>query len=129
MKIKLYQKKVFGLGISILMISLVAYLYSASTETIQGEVTAIKPDASSFSLKRLNPSVPFLNREISISLKESTRFEGLSSVKELAVGDEVIVDVNKNQGAGTWEANSIKISKLKIHEPILNVQENTKAKP
>ena len=105
------MKKSFFREAILLVIGLMIFQLSARAEMIKGEVRSISNDAQSFALKR--PGL--IGRELTISLRPGTAFEGISSLKELAVGDEVEVDAAKKDKAGDWEANSIRISKVKIY--------------
>ena len=92
----------------LIVVGLAIFPISANAEILKGEVRSISNNAQSFVLKR-----PGLFGKSTISLQPGTAFDGISSLKELAVGDEVEVDAAKKGKA--WEANLIRISKVKIY--------------
>ncbi len=103
------------MGIGILMIALVIFQNPAQAKMIRGEVVAIKEDGSSFSLKRPNPSKPAITEQFMVSVLPNTKFEKLSSLKELALGDEVAVDAEKKKQSKIWEATSVRVLKVALH--------------
>ena len=107
------------LGISILMTVLVIFQSPTEAKMIRGEVVAVKDDGSSFSFKRSSSSNPSVAEKFDISVRPNTKFEKISSLKELAAGDEVVVDAAKKRENGIWEANSIRILKVQLYEDVL----------
>ena len=94
--------------IAIGVIILVSHPSIVLADVIQGEVVSVKSDGSAFRLKHAN-------QEVDVAVKPETQFQGLDSVKDLTVSDEVVVDGMKLKGTKIWEADVIKISKVKIH--------------
>lgn len=101
-----------------------AAVYPLKAETIQGEVKSIQPDGSSFAMKPVQEDASASAqdmKEMSVKVGPKTKYEGLSSVQELTAGDEVSVDGKKKDQ--NLEADLIKISKVKIHEPIKELKD------
>ena len=101
------------------MTALAVFQNPAQAKMIRGEVVAVKEDGSSFSFKRSNPSNPSVAEQFDIAVLPNTKFEKISSLKELAAGDEVVVDAAKKRESGIWEANSVRILKVKLYEEVL----------
>lgn len=100
----------------VLMTAVAVFQSPAQAKTIRGGVVAVKDDGSSFSFKysdRLDPSVP---GQFDIRVLPNTKFEKISSLEELRPGDEVVVDVAQNKKSGTWEAGSVRISKVRLYQ-------------
>lgn len=84
--------------------------------TIQGEVTDVSSSATAFSVKRMDAPD---KAETSFVTTEATELEGLDSIADLTAGDEVIVDASDEPNeVGKFEAHAVRISKVKIHEPV-----------
>ncbi len=113
---RLLKRSVMGMGVVITALAVSPNLVHA--EVINGEVIAVKDDGSSFSFKRSNPPQPFVTDEFDIVVLPDTQFEKISSLKELAVGDEVVVDAAKRK-SGTWEADSVRILKVRLYDEAL----------
>ncbi len=113
-----FSTKVF-MAAGILMAGLVVFQNPAEAKMLRGEVVAVKQDGSSFSFKRFKPSQPAATEEFEIMMLPNTKFEKISSLKELAAGDEVVVDAAKKKETGIWEANSIRILKVQLYNETL----------
>ena len=107
------------MGIAILITALAVFQNPVQAKMIHGEVVAVKDDGSSFSFKRSDPSNPSVAEQLDITVLPNTKFEKISSLKELAPGDEVVVDAAKKRESGIWEASFIKISKVQLYEGVL----------
>lgn len=85
---------------------------NGNTETLRGEIKDISPEGRSFNLVRLDT-----RDELRIWLSIETKFQGLSSLYELAVGDEVTVEAQRNPDKGQWESHSLTVNKVVIGDP------------
>ena len=122
--IKNLKKKLICLVI--LIAAFASFENLAEAKMMRGEVVAIKDDGSSFSFKRTKPSDPSVTEHFDIKVLSNTKFEKISSLKELAAGDVVVVDAAKKKDSGIWEANSVRILKVELHTDVLTP--NTGAK-
>ena len=77
------------------VIFLTAWAFSQNpvqAKMMRGEVVVVKDDGSAFSLKRFNPSKSSdVIEQFDVAVLPNTKFEKISSLKELAPGDEVVV--------------------------------------
>ena len=122
-KIKKYLKRsLFGMGILITV--LVFSQDPAHAKVIRGEVVSVSGDSSSLTVKRSNPTKPSITEQFDIVMMPSTKFEKISSLKELAPGDEVVVDATKKKESGSWEAHSVRIFKVQLYpdSPVLKAR-------
>lgn len=104
----------FGLGIMMAVLSL--FQDPVYAKMIRGEVVAVKDDGSSFSVKRFDPSHPSTREQYDILMRADTKFEKISGLKELALGDEVAVDIVPKKAGKLWEANSVRIFKVRLYQ-------------
>jgi hypothetical protein len=88
----------------------------AQAKMMRGEVAAVKDDGSSFTFRYADPSKPSVIKRFEIVMLPNTRYENMSSLKELATGDDVAVDAEQKNKSGIWEARAVRILKLQIHE-------------
>ncbi|MBN1688541.1 MAG: hypothetical protein JW893_05535 [Candidatus Omnitrophica bacterium] len=103
------------IGMTILMTALAVFQNPVQAEMIRGEVVAVKDDGSSFGFKRAVPSELSIPEQFDIAVLANTKFEKISSLKELRAGDEVVVDVAQRKN-GTWEADSVRIFKVRLYK-------------
>ncbi len=103
------------LGMGILMTTLWVFQNPAQAKMMRGEVVAVKDDGSSISFKRSNPSNPSVAEQFDIAVPPNTKFGRILSLKELAAGDEVMVDAKKKRENGIWEASFVRILNAKIY--------------
>ncbi len=107
------------MGLGVLMTALAVFQNPAQAKMIRGEVVAVKEDGNSFSFKHSNSSNPFVAEQFDIAVLPDTKFEKISSLKDLRPGDEVMVDAVKKRESRIWEANFIKILKVQFSEEVL----------
>lgn len=106
----------------ILLAVLMFFQNQAQAKMLRGEVVAVKDNGSSFSFKRFNASTPAVIERFDIIVLPNTKFEKISSLKELAPGDEVVVDAAKKKETGIWEASSIRIIKVQLYDEVSALQ-------
>ena len=103
----------------ILMTLMAVFQGQAHAKMIRGEVVAVKEDDSSFSFKYSAPSDAAAAEPFDIVVLTNTKFEKISSLAELRAGDEVAVDAAKIRESGIWEANSVRIVKVRLFQEVL----------
>ena len=87
-------------------------------DMIQGEITEVKAETGSFNIARSDPESNAAEPEsIKVSVAEGTVFEGLMGIQELRAGDEIWVDVVKDEDTVNWVAKKIILDKVNIREP------------
>lgn len=86
-------------------------------EEIKGEVKSVSLEGRSFKLKELNSQ-----KEVEIWLSIETQFQGLSSLRQLVKGDEIVVSAQKNKSNDRWEADAITISKVVLRNPKSDIE-------
>ena len=100
----------------------------ARAEVVQGEITSLDLQKKSFDLARSDPQTNAAEPEAArIFIKPDTRFEGLGSLEDLRLGDEVWVDVVPDND-GVLRAEIVRIDKVNIREGGINPQETPEAK-
>lgn len=107
-----------GAGLVVALVVLASFPYPAQAKMIRGEVVSIRDDGSSFTIKGNDHSKPSFEESFDIRMAETTKFEKISSLKELAAGDEVAVDAAQNNEDGFWEARSVRIVKVKLYQEV-----------
>lgn len=103
-------------GFCILIASFAIFESPAQAEVFRGEVVAVKDNGSSLSFKRSDPSNPSLKEQFDIVMRPDTKFKNVSSLKELAPGDSVVVDAVQKPESKIWEARSVRIYKLRLYQ-------------
>ncbi len=84
---------------------------SAFAEIMRGEVTAIDQQDRSITINQLDQSGVGVTREnLELNLRENTQYTGISSLKDLKVGDEVLIEANKRI-FGPWEIKHLQSTK------------------
>jgi hypothetical protein len=101
--------------IGMIMLCLTISQNPVQAKMIRGEVTAVNDNGQSFSFKRTKPSNPAVIERFDIDVLPATKFERINSLKELAAGDEVVVDASKRKEDGIWEARGVRILKVQLH--------------
>lgn len=86
-------------------------------ETLKGQIKGLSPQGEYFHLIRQDNQ-----DEVQIWLSVETQFQGLSSLHELAVGDEVTVEAQKNSTNDQWESDSLTVDKVVIRNPKSDVE-------
>lgn len=114
MKMNRMKRKFTGVGF--LMLALSVFQNPAQATMFRGEVEAVREDGSSFSFKRSNPLNLSVAERFDIAVLPDTKFEKISSLKELRPGDEVAVDATQKRENGTWEAASVRIFKVRLYQ-------------
>ncbi len=95
----------------VFLTAFVAFQGMALAEAIQGKVAGIDATAKSLSLSRNNPATGVAEK-LAISVNPETAFSGVASLEELKAGDDISVDVQKGEAAGSWKATSVKVNKM-----------------
>jgi hypothetical protein len=103
-------------GLGMLFVLLIIFQSPLQAKLLRGEVTSVKDDGSSFSFKRTKPLNPLVSEQFTVSVTPKTKFEKISSLKELAAGDEVVVDAAKKSESKIWEASSVRILKVQLYQ-------------
>jgi len=118
----------FFFGAGILAVFLAAGPQAAFASIIHGEVVEVKDDGNSFVFKRFNPSNPELSEQFDIAVQADTKMENVSSLNELAIGDEIVAEAEKRKESRIWDASALKVLKVKLYEdifaPLKPVQES-----
>lgn len=79
---------------------------AAFAEMISGKITSIDPTEKSFKLQRLD-SASGKTQELEIKVEDQTRYDGIQSLVDLQVGDEIQVEADQNILTRAWKARSI----------------------
>ncbi|MBI1977851.1 MAG: hypothetical protein HYS55_03770 [Candidatus Omnitrophica bacterium] len=97
------------LMIIMLVLGLTLFQATAMAEMIQGKIANLDLQANILTISRLSPATGVME-DLKISLTPAVELSGLNSLGELKPGDEVKVEVEKDE-AGAFQAKAIEISK------------------
>lgn len=103
----------------ILLTLLAVFQGQAQAEMIRGEVIDVAEDGSYFRFKNSYPSSLSTAEPFDIAVLPTTKFEKISSLTELRAGDEVAVDAAIMKESGVWEANAVRIMKVRLFQDVL----------
>lgn len=113
-----------GLSLAFLIAALILFPSFGKAETLQGEVLALDEDGRSFLFKSTDDSGPGADEPIDIEVLRETEFLKISSLNDLAAGDEVRVEAKRNSENGMWEAGSVEILKVQLFQALAGSEEN-----
>lgn len=80
----------------------------ADIKELEGEIVKMDSASGTFQIAQ---------SPIQITVSPATQFSGADSLSEFRVGDEVLVEAQLNKKTNLWEARSVALTKVKIHQP------------
>ncbi|MBI3317315.1 MAG: hypothetical protein HYZ85_04855 [Candidatus Omnitrophica bacterium] len=80
----------------------------AFAEFIQGEIAYLDSNAREVTIRQSDATSGQF-KELKLTVPEDVKYEGLSSLEELKVGDYIEVEASGDKDAKTMEADSIKL--------------------
>lgn len=99
-----------GLLVTSLTIALPAW-----AEMLQGTVAGIDPGGRSIRLTRIDQGRV---EELKVNVKEEAQLNGIQSLDELKLGDNVVVNADKNLFTRAWNATSVEKSEVSQQESV-----------
>jgi len=90
----------------VLLVTFLAIQGLAYAESVSGKVASVDATAGTVSISRTDP-VTGAEEELTISVPSEAAHSGVASLGELASGDQVTVEAEKDLDTGSWSASSV----------------------
>jgi hypothetical protein len=90
----------------ILLSALLMMAPVASAEILRGDVQNVLDSGNELKLRAFNPQT-HEREEVLVEVHPLTQVEGVVSVSQLQIGDEVLIDAARDSKTGHWSADSI----------------------
>lgn len=116
-------------GLLVLTAALMLFPASGKAETLRGEVLTLNENGRSFRFRAADPSGSGVSEAFDIRVLQETRFIKINSLNDLAAGDEVRVEAEKNSESGMWEAGSVEILKVQLYQTLAGSNDNPGESP